>query len=299
MKSTLLNLEDMFSVLDTEAVIYFAVSLIVLAIAKYLNDICVSYNLNEQLTKKDNRAIALSFSGYLFAVAIILAGVLGSPSTILETESAGMYLLKDIGNTVLWSMIGILLLLLSRVINDRFLLPHFDNVKELETDRNIGVGAVQGSTYIATALIISGSLYGEDEGGFITSLLLTLLYFVLSQFFFILFGILYEKMTLYSLHEELEQDNAAAGVGYGLTLVALGILISRYLFAYDSIIGLFVWTCISAIVLVLCRHIVDKFFLPGDLLDNEIQKDRNWGAALIEGVVAIGLALVLTSTFIA
>jgi hypothetical protein len=42
---------------------------------------------------------------------------------------------------------------------------------------------------------------------------------------------------------------------------------------------------------------VDKFILPGSLLDEEISRDRNWGAALIEGTAAIGLALILTTLF--
>ena len=37
--------------------------------------------------------------------------------------------------------------------------------------------------------------------------------------------------------------------------------------------------------------------LPGSLLDEEISKDQNWGAAIVEGASAIGIALVLTAVF--
>jgi len=40
------------------------------------------------------------------------------------------------------------------------------------------------------------------------------------------------------------------------------------------------------------RFIVDIAVLPGDRLDSEISKDKNWGAALIEGAVAVGLAFI-------
>ena len=41
------------------------------------------------------------------------------------------------------------------------------------------------------------------------------------------------------------------------------------------------------------RVVVDHLVLPGDKLDIEIKRDRNWGAALIEGAVAVGIAFVL------
>jgi uncharacterized membrane protein YjfL (UPF0719 family) len=299
MKDTLFNTEDLFAILDTEAVLYFATALVLLALAKFLNDLFVPYKLSDQLTKHDNRAIALSFAGYLFGVSIIFAGIMGFPSAIKTAENEFMFMLKDMGSTVLWSLIGTLLLLSSRVVNDKLLLPKFSNVKELEQDKNVGVGAVQAGTYIATALIVTGSLAGEGQGGFLLALGMALLYFVISQLIFIVFGWLYEKVSFFNLHEELEHDNAAAGVGYGMNLVALGILISEYLKVYDSVLGLAAWTALGAIALVICRYIVDRFFLPGDLLDDEIKHDRNWGAALIEGVIAIGLALILTQTFIA
>ena len=49
---------------------------------------------------------------------------------------------------------------------------------------------------------------------------------------------------------------------------------------------------VGAIALILVRVIVDKFVLPGASLDAEIVTDKNWGAAIIEGGVAIGVALV-------
>ena len=38
-------------------------------------------------------------------------------------------------------------------------------------------------------------------------------------------------------------------------------------------------------------QLIDKLILPGDDLDKEIADDKNWGAALIEGAVAIGIAV--------
>lgn len=298
MKETLLNLEDLFAVFDPIALVYLLVAIVILGIAKVLNDMTISYNLGEQLTKKDNRAVSVSFAGYMISVSLIIAAIMASPSTIESAASRWGFVLKDVGNTALWSAIGIVLLLVSRVINDRVLLPSFSNKKEIETDQNVGVGAVQASTYVATALILGGSLYGDDSVGFWASLGLAVAYFVISQIAFLAFGLVYEKLTSYQLHKELEADNVAAGVAFGGNLVALGILISKYLYAYDSLVGLLAWTVVGGLMLMVSRVVVDKVFLPGELLDDEIEKDRNWGAALIESVVAIGLAWVISATFI-
>ncbi|MCD6532473.1 MAG: hypothetical protein J7L25_00120, partial [Deltaproteobacteria bacterium] len=95
----------------------------------------------------------------------------------------------------------------------------------------------------------------------------------------------------------IEQDNAAAGVAFGLSMVAVGILLADYIAAYNSIPGLIFWIPISFFFLITGRYIADKMLLPGALLDEEISQDHNWGAALIEGAVAIIIALVVGNLF--
>ena len=91
---------------------------------------------------------------------------------------------------------------MSRIINDKLLLYQFCNVKEIITDRNVGTGAVQCGTYIATALIIGGSIHGEGGG-----LISALVFFILGQGLLILFGLIYNKLTPFDLHEEIEKDS--------------------------------------------------------------------------------------------
>jgi hypothetical protein len=42
---------------------------------------------------------------------------------------------------------------------------------------------------------------------------------------------------------------------------------------------------------------MDKLILPGDLLDEEISKDQNWGAALIEGASSLVVAIIVNAAF--
>ncbi len=82
-----------------------------------------------------------------------------------------------------------------------------------------------------------------------------------------------------------------------MTLVAVGVFLSSYIEKNDDLLGLVIWFIIGTALLLVSRFIVDKILLPGSALDDEIKKDQNWGASLIEGAVAIILALILTAAF--
>lgn len=285
------GVEEIGLLFDPEAVVYLVLALALFAVGKKINDWLSPYNLSEELTTHDNKAIAVSFGGYLFGLGIIIWSVLSSPSAEDAT------LPSDIGSTILWTLIGTGLLLAARLINNRFLLHQFDNFKELVTDRNVGTGVVQAGAYIGSALMVRAALYGEDSGGFLASFISAIVYFLVGQLAFILFGMAYQKISAYDLHAEIEKDNVAAGLGFGMTLVAVGVLLSGYLLKFDSLVGLAVWFVIGVLFLLACRFLVDKLVLPGSLLDDEISKDQNWGSALIEGAAAISLAFILVALF--
>ncbi len=295
--SSLFNLEPLYVLWQFDGPAYLVTVLIVFIIAKLLYDLFTPYKLNEQLTDVDNKAVAVSFAGYLVGIGIVLHGVITSPVAGNEVIASSTDLYKDLFDTVIWSAIGILLLNVARIVNDNVLLNKFDNVKELVEDKNIGTGAVEWGSYIGSALIIESVIFGES-GGFWNDVIATVFYFALGQFGFIIFGWLYQKLSRFDLHAEIEKDNISAGVAYGSSLVAIAILLSGYIMRYDSLLGFVIWFVLSVFFLVVSRYIVDKFIIPGSLLDEEISKDQNWGAALIEGGMAIVLALLLVPAFL-
>lgn len=86
--------------------------------------------------------------------------------------------------------------------------------------------------------------------------------------------------------------NAAAGLSGGCTLVALAVIMSYPLPFFSSLLIFLPIAACGSIFLLIIRFIVDKAVLPGDRLDTEIKEDKNWGAALIEGAVLVGIAFV-------
>jgi uncharacterized membrane protein YjfL (UPF0719 family) len=293
----MMNSEPVFWLLQFEGAVYLLAVFVVLYAAKLIYDLFTPFSINKQLTDEDNKAVAVSFSGYLLGVLVILLSIFHSGTVVEEGIHTPMDLAADLLATVVWGVIGILLLNISHVLNDKFLLSKFDNVKELVTDKNIGTGAVLFGSYLGSALIIRSAIYGESHG-WMVDVSSTLLYFIFGQVGFLLFGFLYQFITRYDLHVEIEKDNVSAGVAFGLSLVAISILLSGFIYDYDSLPGFVLWFVMSLFMLVVSRYLVDKIMLPGSLLDEEISKDQNWGAALVEGAVAIGIALLMVPAFL-
>jgi len=278
-------------IFTSPAIIYFAVGLLLVLLAKPLKGLTTRYSLDDELTKHDNKAVGVATAGFIFGVLLIVRGVLvsgGNPAATLGGDLLGV---------ALWTIISMVLLLTSAWINRKFLLNKFDVHKELITDRNVGTGAVLAGTYIGTASIVTASISGTTDGGLLMEVLDTLVYFVIGQLGFIFLGAIYQRTCGYDVHDEIEKDNEGAGVAFGGTLIGLGILIGGHIRRDDSLVGLAVWIPVSLLVLLASRWLVDLVALPKARLHEEIARDRNWGVALIEAAAVIGIALLLDASY--
>lgn len=277
------------------SMVFLCVSLGILLVARWGFARLCGYQLNKELFEQDNKAVALSFTGYMFGVSLILYTLLQTDS-YLNADSSQMTLLVESASLLMWGAIAIAMLMVGGYINDKVILGHFSNVKELVKDRNLGTGAVECGGFIGTALVLQGNLSGEA-----VSLKMALVgatfFFVVGQCTFVLYGWLYQRILSYDFRAEIEQDNVAAGVSLGLNLVANGILLSTFLAQSSSLVGLVIWLLISWFMLLASRFAVDAIMLPGGSLDEEVARDRNWGTALLEGGVVVGLALIVSVVF--
>lgn len=267
---------------------YVALATLILFAAKYINDFLTPYLIDVELGTRDNVALAVSFCGYLFGVLVVFLSAMVGPVTTL---------VEDLVRTGAWALGGILLLNLSRLINDRGILYKFSNVKEIIEDRNAGTGAVQAGSYVASACVVAGALHGEGGG------ILTLLaFFAAGQVLLVLFSLLYNLITPYDIHAEIERDNVAAGVAFGGGLIAIGIVL-MHASAGDFIswqVNFTQFGLEALIILVLfplVRWFFDKAIIAKLDLNKEISEDRNLGAALLEATVMISFAILLVVIF--
>ena len=265
-------------------IIFLTLSIFLFIISKYIKDILTPYQLRKQLDTKQNIAVAISLSGYLIAVVIVLLGAFLSPSKNL---------LADTLEFMLYATLGILLLNLSRAINDKFLLRKFCNVKELVTDQNAGAGAVEFGSYIASGLVIAGAIHGQG-GGIHTALA----FFILSQAALIGFALLYNIITPFDVHDEIEKDNVAAGVAFGGTLVALGIILLKgtvgdFISWQYNLTNFLVSVVSSLIFFPIIRILLDKLLIPKIDLNHAIAQNKNLAIGILEMTVAISFAVII------
>ncbi|MDE2953319.1 MAG: DUF350 domain-containing protein [Gemmatimonadota bacterium] len=267
--------------------IYLISAFVLFWIGKLVKDLTTtSYSVREELVEKDNVALGVAMAGYYFGLIMAIGGTLSGPSQGLEND------LIDIG---IYGLLAIILLNLSRLVNDGVILHGFKIRDELINDQNAGTGAVIAASYIATGLVIFGAVSGEI-GGIVT----TVIFWALGQLALVLAGLVYEWITPYSIHDEIEKDNVAAGVAFAGALVGIGVIVfhasaGNFIswavnlqdFAIEVVAGL--------ILLPIARFISDVILLPGQKLTDEIanQEHPNLAAGFIEATSYVGASFLI------
>ena len=269
--------------------IYLAVILVLVVIGKWVyTALHRGFVLRTQLLEKDNLAMALTIAGYYLGLAIVLGGVVSGPGSGMLTE--------NVIDVVIFGLVAIVLLNLSGWINDKIIFSRFDNQKEIIQDRNIGMGAIEGGNHVAVGLITAGALSGE--GGLLSGAV----FWVLGQVGLIVAALLYNKMTSFDLHDEIERDNTAVGMAFAGVLIGFGNIIrlagegdfvswtqSLSEFGYYAVVGL--------LLLPLVRLFADKVLLPGARLTDELVQDvPNVGAGAIEATTYLAASILIGLT---
>ena len=269
--------------------IYLAVVLVLVVIGKWVYTVLHrGFVLRTELLEKDNLAMALTIAGYYFGLAIVLGGVMSGPGSGMLSE--------DVIDVVVFGLVAIALLNLSGWINDKIIFSRFDNQKEIIHDRNTGMGAIEGGNHVAVGLITAGALSGE--GGLLSGAV----FWVLGQAGLIVAGLLYNKMTKFDLHEQIENDNVAVGVAFAGVLIGFGNIIrlagegdfvswtqNLSEFGYYAVAGL--------LLLPMIRIFTDKVLLPGARLTDELVQDvPNVGAGAIEAATYLAASMLIGFT---
>ncbi len=270
-----------------ESGIYLVCSFVLFWIGKLVYDWTTpSYRVREELMEKDNAALAVAMVGYYLGLVLAIGGVISGPSHGL---------IEDLIDVMIFGPLSIVLMNLSRLINDRLILHGFSIRDEIIRDQNAGTGVVVCASYIATGLVIHGAVSGE-----LGTVFTTVIFWVLGQAALVLGGVVYDWITPYDLHAEIERDNVAAGVGFAGALVGIGNVV-RYAVTGDFISwavdlqGFAGYVAIGLVLLPIVRVATDKVLLPGRRLSDEIagQEKPNVGAGFIEAFSYVGASFLI------
>ena len=246
-----------------------------------------SYSIQSELVDKDNAALALVLCGYYLGLTFSIGGVIAGPSAGLE---------NDLIDMLVYGPLAIILLNLSALINDRFILSEFNIKKEILQDQNCGTGVVEFAIFIATGLNIFGALYGL--GG---SIVTAVVFWFIGQIALILASKYYNFITQYNIHEHIENDNVAVGIGFAGALIAIGNLLraasaENFISWQDNLTTFILFMGVGIILLPVIRTLTDRILLPGRSLSDELvnQVKPNQGAAFLEASSYIGASFLIT-----
>lgn len=270
------------------AAIFIIVFFIFFFIGKVINDLLHrEYKLNFELVEKDNAALALAVVGYYFGLVLAIGGTIAGPS---------VGLVEDLYDLVIYGILSIILLNISWFLCDKLILYKFRVSEELIRDHNQGTGVVSAGISVASGFIIYGAVSGE--GG---SIWTVLVFWALGQVLLILAGLVYERITPYNIHEEIEKDNVAAGVSFAGALVSIGVIIGLAgegdFTAWSIDLPVYIgFAVLGLILLPIIRLLTDKVLLPTVKLSDEIsaQEKPNVGAAYIEAFSYIAAAFIIS-----
>ena len=270
------------------------VVLVAVWVGKLIRDLLTRYKINEQLTDKNNAAVGVALMGYYVGLAIAIAGVLVGP----EGESLGTDLLM----VAVYSVIAIVLLNISALVNDKLILYKFDNQKELVDDQNSGTGTTMAGSYIATGLIVNAAVSGETSGQWWEGIVACLVFFALGQVVLVLAGLWYQLITKYDVHKVIGEDNnAAAGIGFGGFLLSIGYVVRAAMTGKSiswgvDLVSFALYMLIALVLLTIGRIVTDKVFLPKAKISDEIGGQGNIAAAAIAAAIYVSIAVLIVSS---
>lgn len=278
------------------SLIYIILSCGLLWLAKVFFDKFCRYCLTEEI-KKGNATAMIVFAGYMLGITLILIGAFVGPGAKLFRVDLIMYLI--------YALIGIGLMIFSGFIAKKVILHKFDNDAEIVRDRNIGTAAVHFGIYVASGLIIAACVTGEtlQTYGKWYGIISTFVYYFMGMLFLFVFTKIYDKLTPYSVHDEIEKDNHAAGIALSGNIIAIGLILMKATIGdtstWQQSLSLY-FIDLAAILLLLpgVRFIVNKAIVRKVNLLKEIQ-NNNVAAGIIEfaAITCFALLIVFMADF--
>ena len=246
--------------------------------------------VSDQLVEHDNLAFAFSYVGYFVGLLIALGSALSG-------ESDG--LVADLIHIATYGILAIVLLNLSRIINNKLILSKFDLKHSIVEQENVGAGIIQGANSIAIGLIVYGAITGDGQGiggPEVTAIL----YWLLGQLILFITTKVYDLITPYDIQDHVEKGNVAVAVGFSGAIIAIANLIcNALLHDFQSWIitleDVGFEVALGLIFLPIARLFCDKILLPGQNLTDELinQEKPNIGAALVEAFAYAGGSMLI------
>ena len=132
-----------------DIVIYWSLGQLLLVVGAQIFYATAGYDVQHSLEHHDNPASGASLGGFLISLGILLGAILRySSSSILEEMSI----------TIVEVVIGGMLLLLTRFLTEKLILPKVNVAHEISVQKNAAAGIISAAASIVTALLLAAAV---------------------------------------------------------------------------------------------------------------------------------------------
>ena len=248
-------------------------------------------SLANDLTK-GNVAQRLLGVGQVTAIFLVASNAVKSTvkgeSIVHDATWVGAFGLAGVALIAVTGQLGIGLLLSSK-------LP-----KEIERG-NVAAGLAAGAHYVATGIITSHAMAGND----LATLGISVVFFVIGQVTLHVFVSLFRALTTYDDAEQIQGENLAAALSYAGAAIAIAIIIARATEGdfdgwMNSLKG-YIGVLAGVLALYPVRQIFVQMILlraplklRGGPIDQGIAVERSAGLGALEAVTYVATALSVT-----
>ena len=253
--------------------------LIGLAAFLWLSGKMEGYDPINEMLFRDNPALALRYALFVIAVVFAMLGIFdraqGDFGAWLFTQHA---------------LLVVILVYLSRYLNDWLILYHFSNNREVVQEKNAAVAVVEGATYLASAYVIAGAFYDWENG-----LWIALVWFFIGQVMLILLALLY-RVAGKGVDAALDEQNLAVGISLASFLLSGGMVCGAVISGpsqgwRSDMITIALYLSAWVFLMLMAHFISDKLTFRSSRLGEEVMEQRNIAAALFKAVIFISLTL--------
>lgn len=248
-----------------------------------------------ELVKRDNPAFGISLAGAVLGVTIVLTGAIYGKQAQTLTESV-----MAVGT---YGVIGIVLMVASRLIFDRIALPRISIRDEIENE-NIAAGIIDAGNITATAIIIH-TVTQWVEVNTISGILALMVGYIISQV--LLTAATYLRLEIYTLRNKASMQEAFKSGNVALALrfvgrrigTAFAVTAASNIMVYEeyNIYQLLLaWALISVVVMIvlsILSYIADRVILYNIDSNKEIVEQKNIAIGALQGVIYICLGMLL------
>jgi len=282
--------------LATYYLVDFLIALVLLSAMRFLSGLVGNVSATQEISHNDNKAFGISLAGAMVAVSIMLMGVVSG--------DAGYNLANEVLTVILFGIIGITLMWLTRIAFDRLSFPGL-SIHDQIMKGNMAASIIDACNMIATAIIIRGAMIWVD-GDMKMAIAAVVISFLASQVIMALATLyrvkVYEKRHKDGqLHTAIEENNVALALRFSAYRIGIAIAVSAAFTAveYEADAFMFVfmlWFVVALVLFVLLTLIaivIRLAVLPRVNIGEEVGEQGNIAVGAIEGSIYIVVGLLL------